>query len=62
MPVFCLGIIPLLESEQLKGRLRNYVIATAILSVLVNFLSSVQYWRAFNNHPFIYLIPNTDFG
>ena len=55
MPIFCLGAIPLLQSP-----LRRFVIFVGVLSICVNFCAAVQYWRAFHNHPFLYLIPSTE--
>lgn len=55
MPIFCLGAIPLLQ-----GPFRRFVIFVGVLSICINFCAAVQYWRAFHNHPFLYLIPSSE--
>ena len=55
MPLFALGVIPLL-----KGNHRRFVLFIGALSMCVNLLAAVQYWRAFHNHPFLYLVPSTE--
>lgn len=56
MPLFCLGVIPLL-----KSKLRRFVLVAGLFSILVNGLAAMQYWRAFHNHPFNYFVPNTEY-
>jgi hypothetical protein len=61
MPLFCIGLVRELESDRFVGRERALLVSVGLFSILVNGLAAAQYWRAFNNHPFVYLIPNTDF-
>ncbi len=55
MPLFCLGLLPLL-----KSRFRHGVLVVGALSIFINGLAAIQYWRAFHNHPFLYFIFSTD--
>lgn len=55
MPLFCVGLIPLLRS-----RFRRGVVVIGMLSILINGLAAVQYWRAFGTHPFLYMLDSTD--
>lgn len=55
MPIFCIGLIPLLRSRFHRG-----VMLIGTLSLLINLLAAVQYWRAFQTHPFLYMIDSTD--
>lgn len=55
MPLFCLGVVPLL-----KSRFRRGVLLLGALSILINGLAAVHYWRAFQNHPILYMIDSTD--
>jgi hypothetical protein len=54
MPLFCLGLIPLLRSPFARG-----VAFAGLLSMLISGAAAVQYWRAFDHHPFTYLIPSS---
>lgn len=56
VPLFSLGLVPLLKSPY-----RRFVIAVGMLSIVINGLAAVQYWRAFHNHPFLYLVPSTEY-
>jgi hypothetical protein len=61
MPLFCLGLVRQLEPDESTCSRKPYLVFVGGLSVLINALAAAQYWRAFSNHPFIYLIPNSDF-
>jgi hypothetical protein len=56
MPLFCIGLIPLLKSN-----FRRFVLAAGAFSILINGLAAMQYWRAFHNHPFNYFVPNSEY-
>ncbi|HSO33831.1 MAG TPA: glycosyltransferase family 87 protein, partial [Labilithrix sp.] len=62
VPLACLGLVRVIEDKLQTRTARVYFAGVALLSVAVNALAAVQYWRAFNGHPFIYLLRNTDFG
>lgn len=52
MPLFCLGLVPLLGSS-----FRRFVVVAGALSICINGLAAVHYWRAFHSHPFLYAVP-----
>jgi Glycosyltransferase family 87 len=61
IPLLCTGLLKVME-EQLRTRtVRLYFLGAGLLSIAVNGMAAAQYWRAFNGHPFIYLLRNTDF-
>lgn len=55
MPLFCLGLVPLLGSS-----FRRFVLVAGALSICINALAAIQYWRAFHQHPFLYFVPATE--
>lgn len=55
MPLFCLGVVPLLRSQFRRG-----ILVISVLSLTINLLAAVQYWRAFGSHPFLYMLESTD--
>ena len=62
VPLACLGLLRVIEDKLQTRTAQIYFAGVALLSVTVNALAAIQYWRAFNGHPFIYLLRNTDFG
>ncbi|MBS2019074.1 MAG: hypothetical protein JST00_39770 [Deltaproteobacteria bacterium] len=55
MPLFCLGLVPLLGSS-----FKRFVMAAGALSICINALAAIQYWRAFHQHPFLYFVTATE--
>ena len=62
IPLVCLGLLKVIEEKLQTPTARWYFAGIGLLSVLINGMAAAQYWRAFNGHPFIYLLRNTDFG
>jgi len=62
VPLACLGLLRVIEDKLQTRTAQIYFGGVALLSVAVNALAAIQYWRAFNGHPFIYLLRNSDFG
>ncbi len=62
LPLLCLGLLKVIEEKLQTRTAQLYFAGAALLSVSVNALAAIQTWWAFNGHPFIYFLRNTDFG